>query len=707
MPKTTRYWLIPLTLCLVLLSGCSALIGDAREALYPTDTPQPAPQATKVVKPPTKQATAAVPVMPSPTSEGNAVAPATPTPVEDKGLHLVYALDETLYRGGELGEDPQQVGLVPRLEAWDWHDGLLAMASAVDLMLLDLNRGTLSQPDLALGQDVLTAEALWGQDGERVVAALTLGDPQAPTSGRRVQLLSLDGEGTLGSQTTLYDLLGVQLLRFESEEDRVWLIPLAAEGELEKVECYDLASGKLIDSRPISGQGEACLSPDGQFLVTQTMVKGQSALQIFDLQAEGQVRPRVWEHANDATALDPLWSPDSGSLAYLLVKGSGQEAVATGLWLLDLEKMRATQVIADTPIGSELVCWMPDGDRLVGFHRGQEGGSYLYVVRPDGGGLQILGIDASATILGWMAEPKEAVPPVEVDLWQRRFLDAAQDPEALVALVATYVEEGAARGAEALVDEMASYLGLPPEEAPILEQIGSGTFLLEWASSIHLLQSGASQPVSRGHLVEARRQDDRVGLILAIDLMGARQQAFMLLGTDDANEWRVAWMPQGRADWIATDGEIGFGGEGLESLVVRGSSFGLDVGKDEVFVECHDCPHRWFTATWRAENEAYVRETTLGENASRHDMLWEMTEPSAYAVTYEALRRMRLDEPLDALIEKAEVVEQAKALGLDDADNRLVVIEAGETQVRFEDLEGETQYVATVRSDRLVSLAQD
>ena len=707
MPKTTRYWLIPLALCLVLLSGCSALIGDAREALYPTDTPQPAPQTTKVTEPPTKEATAAVPVMPSPTSEGNTVAPATPTPVEDKGLRLVYAMDETLYRGGELGQEPLSVGLVPRLEAWDWQDGRLVMASAVDLMFVDLNQGTLAQPELSLAQDVLTAAVLWSRDGERVVAALTLGDPQAPTSGHRVQLLSLDGEGKLISQTTLYDLLGVQLLRYESAKDRVWLIPLAAEGELTKVECYDLASGKLIDSRPISGQGEARLSPDGQFLVTQTMVKGQSALQIFDLQAEGQVRPRVWEHANGATALDPLWSPDSGSLAYLLVEGSGQEAVASGMWLLDLDKMRATQVVADTPLGSELVCWMPDGDRLVGFHRGLDGGSYFYVVRPDGGGRKILGIEAPATLLGWMAQPTEDVPPVEVDLWQRRFLDAAQDPEVLVALIATYVEEGAARGAEALAGEIAGYMGLEPEKAPILEQIGSGTFLLEWASSIHLLQSSGSQPISRGHLVEARRQDDRVGLILAIDLMGARQQAFMLLATDDVNAWRVAWMPQGRADWIATDGEISFGGEGLESLRVRGSSFGLDVGSDEVFVECHDCPHRWFTATWRAKGEAYVRETALSENASRHDMLWEMTEPSAYAVTYEALRRMRLGEPLDALIDKAEVVAQAEALGLDDMEMRLVVIEAGETQVRFEDLEGETQYVATVRRDRLVSLAQD
>ena len=707
MSRTSFAWLIPLTLGLILLSGCSALIGDAREALYPTATPETAPEHTKIAAPPTRVATAAVPVMPSPTAEGNIVETATPTLVADKGQRLVYLHDETLYRSGGMGQEPEELGIVPRLEVWDWYEGRLAMASAVDVMLIDLNVGSLVNPEIEVESDVLATQVLWSLDGERLLVALTLGDMQAPTSGRRVELIALEADGTLVVRTTLYDLLGLQLLRYDAAQGQVMLIPMADEGALTKIETYTLESGELIDSRPISGQGEAQLSPDGQFLLTQTQVKGQEALQIFDLTAEGQVRPRIWEYGDGAVALDPLWAPDSGSLAYLLTEGLGESAQPKGMWRLDLTKMRASQVVAETTIGSMLVAWAPDGEQIVGYHQGDAGGSYYYTVRPDGGGYTILGLDAQASILGWMDPLQEPVPPVVVDLWKRRFLDAAQDPEALVSLIAAYVDQGAERGADVLVDEIAGYMGATAEQAPQLAQVGSGTFLLEWASSIHLLQAGQTQPISHGHIVAARRQNDQVGLILAIDLMGARQQAFMLLQADDAEDWRVAWMPQGLSDWIATDGEITFGGEGLETLAVRGSSFGLDVGDDAVFVECHDCPHRWFTATWRAEGEGYVRETALSANASRYDMLWEMTEPTAYAVTFEALRRMRQDLPLDLVIDNPEVIEQATALGLLDAGMRLSVSDVTEKQVRFGDLEGQFQFVATVRDGRLTELAQD
>ena len=694
-----------LIVCLPVLTSCSGLFGDLNEALYPTATPAAEAQRTAAIMTPIAQPTATIEPAATSTPEGNTVAPATPAPPMDKGQHLVYVQGGSVYRSGYLGENPVEAATVPQLEAWDFFEGQIALAGGIDLQIIDLNTGGLISLIVPAEGEAIYSHVLWGTSGRSLVCAVILEDLQAPTYGRRVELHVYATDGTPIGQMALYDVMDVALLRYDDSSGLLMLIPMGGEPSFVKAETYDLRTGNLMSMLPVQGEGEAIVSPDGHYLLTEKSDKEGAQLMLYDLQAEGQVRPRVWQHPDGAYSLSHLWSSDGRYLAYLLHEGTdGESFNPKGLWVLDVEEMRTSRVVESTSLSSALVGWTPDDVYIVGYHNGEDGGSYFYAVRPDGGDRQILDIDAQATVLGWMPAPALSVPKVVVDPWRRRFLQVDESPEALAGLIAEFATDRLGSDANALTNEITAYLGADDGPAPRLDQVGEGAYMLELASTIYVLHEGQVQPIAQGHLIEARRQGREVGLILGIDIMGSEQQAFMLLQLTNEGVWRIAWTPQGQRDWITSDGEITFGGEGLEILQIRGSSFGLDIGENEVFVECRECPHRWLAAAWLRDGLGYKRITLLGPDAAIGDIYWEMTERTAYAIVYEALRRMRQDLPLDEVIDRATVVEQARDLGLLEVGMRLLVERSDAKEVEFGDLEGQQHFVARLKDGRVVSI---
>jgi len=222
--------------------------------------------------------------------------------------------------------------------------------------------------------------------------------------------------------------------------------------------------------------------------------------------------------------------------------------------------------------------------------------------------------------------------------------------------------------------------------------------------------------VSGNLVIEARREGDMLGLIYGVIGAGAVQPAFALLGRADDGTWTPRWSPQGRRDWIATDGEIRFEGEGLGALRVSGTSFGIDLGEEDAFVECHACPHRNLAATWVRDGQSYARQSDLPADATLSAIVWEMTTPEPYAVLYEALRRARAGEDAGDLA-TADALQQAKVLGLLAPEVRLMpedvaaepggaTAPGGHGLVWF-GREGGRRYRATVQAGRLVALAAE
>ena len=214
-----------------------------------------------------------------------------------------------------------------------------------------------------------------------------------------------------------------------------------------------------------------------------------------------------------------------------------------------------------------------------------------------------------------------------------------------------------------------------------------------------------ARSVARGDLlIDARRVDKSLGLIYGVVSATGVQPAFMLLTEGGDGTWTTRWTPQGQRDWIATDGEVAFAGNGLDKLTVTGTSFGLDFAVDSVFAECHACPHRLLHSTWLRDGEGYRRESALPAETSFERALWEMTVPSPYAILHEALRRLAIGTPLDDLLADHSLRAVLDGLSPVGAGARFVPEEETEDSVTFMDARNLARYRATVRDGRLAAL---
>lgn len=168
---------------------------------------------------------------------------------------------------------------------------------------------------------------------------------------------------------------------------------------------------------------------------------------------------------------------------------------------------------------------------------------------------------------------------------------------------------------------------------------------------------------------DARLVGDELGIIFASIGASSANPYYLVLRRVHPG-WEKVWSTESepRGDlWIATDGEITFASDDLSLLQVKGSSFLVDY-PEEIFFECHACPHRFFDVMWERRRDKYLPQVTLPLDAPYYDRLWEITQPSPYTSLFEFLRRLRAGDEAEALrlTSDPSVVEEAKALGLDD-----------------------------------------
>jgi len=406
-----------------------------------------------------------------------------------------------------------------------------------------------------------------------------------------------------------------------------------------------------------------------------------------------------------------IWSPDDSQVAFILREGGpyDEPAEAKGIWLLDTATLETVQIMEEASTESYLVGWTPDASHLIGYHREAEGASYYYAVRPDGGDRRILPVKPEATLLGWMPYlGQQAVADIELDTWRMRFLDAGDSANAVADTVADYVAASGSTDSAELSQRVTDYLVQAGWETglagPQVTYISGDLYIAQLPPfAIYTLQSGRASKVADGHLVlDARQKDGDLGVIFGLIGANSVQPAFALLRQDDAGNWFPIWTAMGQRDWIATDGEIRFAGEGLDRIEVAGSSFGLDIADDLVFSECHACPHRRLKATWVRQGDGYVRETTLAADAAQAEIYWEMTVRTPYAILYEVLRRLRQGLPAEELVSQPSVISKLEDYGLIDTDLKLAAEAELANGVRFTDLGAEKRYTALTKDGKLL-----
>jgi hypothetical protein len=719
---------------LVALCGCSAVADyvSGAAAIAPTvaldvtATPEQAAPvtATPCASAPSMTTTAA------PATAATAIAAPTPAVVSDAADEpgLLFARDMRVLQAGYLGGEAREVAVVPPYDAWALADGRLALALGPAVEVLDLLGGGQTSLRVEADGEIEFAEVLWGASGETLLHAAVVADGGAPAFGRRVELRALraDDGRELGT-IVVPDVAGVTALRYDEAVGTVSFIPRGDDPALGELRVAAFPDGLPATALDVEGDGEAVLSPDGSHLATTASADG-AALLIHDL--DGGIRR--WPCPTGTYAASPVWSPDGRTVAFLLLpKGGdpegGESATNTddiGVWLLEDVvvdgELQARLVMAEPGGASSLAGWTPDGGHVVGYHRGDADDAYAFAVRPDGGDRRILNLGADAEILGWMPRVSAEAVALAVDPWPARFAQAQQDASALAAVVAEYVAAHADQPDEVLstaLGERLTAAGLQPDLAgPQVRHIDEGLYIAQFPpQQICLLEGGRAQPVASGDLItDARREGDALGLIYGMIGASAVQPGFVLLAAQDDGSWAPRWSPQGQRDWIATDGEIRFEGEGLGTLRVSGTSFGIDLGEADPFVECHACLHRELQATWVRDGEGYTRRSALPADAALPQVIWEMTVPAPYAVLHEALRRARAGEDVGDLA-TTDALAQLDALGLmtpgvrllpEDVDAEPGSSPLGDDVVLFGG-EGGARYRATVREGRLVEVTAE
>lgn len=700
----------------MLLAGCDEAASRLRNILYPTATLQ---EMVAVPSAAPDTPTSAPPLVPSPlptetkalpTATARPAPTATPAPPPEEGYHLVFARRESIYRGNYYGGEAVEIASVPKAEAWAFQQGFLALSDGRNVDVMDLGRGRRVTWQVPSEGQVAYTELLWGTQGRGILHLNLV--TEADGAKRHLELRAFSAQdGAAQGYLRLDGMAEVTLLRYDEATGQVLLIPRESGTSFSQVARYELRTGKLLRSWPIKGEGAVALSPDGRYLAVEQSDAQRVVLALYDLEAS-EAKPRVWQHPPASHSVDHAWSPDGRRIAFLLRAGRPSQAEAAssmGVWVLDAASLQAHKILEESSPWAALLGWTPDGLRIAGYHRDDQTEPYFYTIRPDGGERRILPLGPEAELLGWMPYVGQVpVSRVVIDPWQNRFRAAREAPETLPGLVAQFVAERGSASSEALTQELQGLLrqaGWKLDlDQPSIKRVAEGIYVAQLPPmGVYILEEGQAQAVGTGHIVlDARLEKDDLGLITGMLSASAVQPAFTLLRRQADGTWSLIWTPQGQREWIATDGEILFAGQGLSLLKVAGSSFGLD-DENNPFSECHACPHRRLSALWARQGDGYARQTKLPAGASQDEVWWEMTEPSPYAVLYECLRRARQGLPLGDLA-KADVLAQMRALGLLNKETRLLAEEELPRGVRFGILGTQERFLATVEEGKLVRI---
>ncbi len=715
--------LLTLVLATIVLSGCSRIASRIGSGLRPDRTPESTePAATRAVElpplPSTEGTAPSTPGTPSQPGEGTSVpSSGVIVPATYTSQDLLFIRGSSVMRGGPLGEDATEVVTLRELDAWDLYDTRLAAVQGSMVHLIDVRDGSQSSYPVTTNKPREYASVIWGESGQRLLHVAMVADPEAPTFGRSVELRVVDAQsGAVLGVVALSDVSGATVLRFDDSSGQALIVPRGGDPSFAQVGLYDLLSGQLISLFSCEGQGEAALSPDGTRLLTTRLTAASTELLIYDPASDEGDAPLFWEVPAGTRVARASWSPDGTRVAYSLVEGEVVGADVSGLvgpWMLDLQTMQTWQVLDDDGTSSQVVGWTPNGSHILVYHGDSTTGSHYYVVRPDGGDMRILPVDPESHVLGWIAsdEPEDAIR-IAVDPWQGRFLDAAQDDTALANVIAAFVAERSDADVETLTTQLTQYLAATGRDSGAtgfrLIRLSDSIFAAKIPSaSICVFERGTAQQIAQGDLlIEARLDGDALGVIYGIVGSSAVQPAFLLLTRSPEGPWATAWAPTGQRDWIATDGQIEFVGQGLELVRVTGTSFGLDYALDSLFTECHACPHRSLTGTWARSGDGYARVSDLPATADQADVLWEMTVRTPYAVVYEAFTRLSAGQPIADLVSGTATLQALQNLDLARAGARFMPESESDGQVDLLEVTSDRRFRATVEDAQIVAFVE-
>ena len=712
-----------LAIALLAITGCDG-VNRLTGALYPSEigTPAVEPATPLAVDTAVAAPTEAVQEVESATPEEQptaAVAEVSPvavteTPVMPAGpaQGLVYAQAASLYLGDVLGRDAAEVVVGASLESWAFRNGILATVTGRQIDIIDLPQGAVRSYTLDVPGELMHTRVLWSDSANVLLYAAIVRDDMAANYGRTALLRVVSaGSGVVLGQATVPDVTDVLLLRYDEATGQALIAPAGADPTLPRVQFWDLGAGSKVGEMAVASDGLASVSPDGRYLLT-TALDGDAGVRmcyLYDL-ANPEAAPRSLALPADSHSASHVWSPDGARVAYLLRDSllSYEATAGVGVWVLDVATMTASEILPSRSWARSCISWTPDSALLVGYHRGLEDGTYFYSVRPDGSDRQILSLETDAEVLGWMPLPEVRVMTrLVIDPWPTRIRAAADDPNALAEVVAQYVAEQGPADDSDLTERLQAYFaqaGIAGQ--PVLRRAAEGLFVAQLPPmSIYAMYSGRSQWVASGDTVfDARAQDDDLALIYGVADAQAVQPAFVLLRRDADGAWQPLWTPQGQSDWIATNGQIAFVGEGMDALQVSGTSAGLYDGEEAPFAECAECPQRQLAGAWQREGDAYVRPDAGEETLLPGDLYWTMTARTPYAVVYETLRRLRRGDDVSDLVDGRTVERQLRALGLAGSEERYVAEQETENTVIFGAAGADTRYVATVEGGVLVQV---
>lgn len=668
----------------------------------------------------TASITAASPIVVA-TASPSAAPSSTGGPVSTQtqpALNLVYARGASILRAGYLGEDARPAATIAELDAFCFDRGTLAIAQGRRVELLDLSRGSRRTIELSTKVEPEYAAVFFGASGTTLLHVAMVPDDKAKALGRSLELRVLAmPDGTQRSLGTVRDTAGADLLFYDEEAGQVVFMLAGGEQGRFELRRYSAKTGDLASSMLVESVGDAVLSPDGRYLMTQRQSRDGADLLIYDL-TQPKSPPGVYRHPQNTLSASHVWSPDGRLISYLLRETKSYTDPPTrglGLWVLDVTTMRATLVLDESATQSLVVGWTPDSAQILALHRADARDAYYYVVRPDGGGRRILSLPPDAEVLGWMPQVDAWAPPaVEVDPWQVQLARSANDPGIAAQVLAQYILTRTTTDDQTLnrqVRDLFQRAGWKPgDAAPTLRCVAGNTFVAQLPPlGIYVLEDGRAQAIAQGQVVlDARTEGSDLGLVFAAGgAAGAQgatlQPAFVLFRREPDRTWRMLWSPQGQRDWIATDGQIRLSAQGLQAVQVSGTSFGLVTGDDEVFSECYTCPHRSLSATWVRRGDTYLRETRLAAGAMLADVLWEMTGRRPYAVLHELVRRMRKGTPADDLAD-VRVQADLRSAGVLDKDIRLIPYEESGSVVRWSVATTGQRYQASVQDGRVLRI---
>ncbi len=138
-------------------------------------------------------------------------------------------------------------------------------------------------------------------------------------------------------------------------------------------------------------------SPDGRTIAFSSDQSAPGALEVWRLNTDGSGAKQLTDNVNSSYA--PAWSPDGQSIVFL-----SNRRVNTDLYIMTADGAGERAVIVrDVDTEERDPAWSPDG-KWIAFSSNRDRAGYdLYVIQPDGTGLQRLtdGTDGDARFVAW------------------------------------------------------------------------------------------------------------------------------------------------------------------------------------------------------------------------------------------------------------------------------------------------------------------